>query len=158
MTVRNVNYSIHSYGNENEKQEIQFLEIWTNGSLTPKKALHEASYSLARKVTPDRGNLPRPRQSQNMVEALVSASRQDTATIFWSALGRGMTYLASWVKQYGEETRAKLTMVIDGERVDEASISKVLGDEEHLMTEERLGLRLLTKAVLGLEGEMLMGL
>lgn len=31
--------SIHSYGNGNERQEILFLEIWTNGSLTPKEAL-----------------------------------------------------------------------------------------------------------------------
>nr|YP_009466280.1 RNA polymerase alpha subunit [Genlisea aurea]YP_009466582.1 RNA polymerase alpha subunit [Genlisea tuberosa]AUN28334.1 RNA polymerase alpha subunit [Genlisea aurea]AUN28636.1 RNA polymerase alpha subunit [Genlisea tuberosa] len=44
--VRNVNHSIHSYGNENEKEEILFLEIWTNGSLTPKEALHEASRNL----------------------------------------------------------------------------------------------------------------
>nr|WOC91428.1 RNA polymerase alpha subunit [Utricularia graminifolia] len=44
--VRNVNYSIQSYGNENEKQDILFLEIWTNGSLTPKEALHEASRNL----------------------------------------------------------------------------------------------------------------
>nr|YP_010600392.1 RNA polymerase alpha subunit [Cyclamen hederifolium]WAL06067.1 RNA polymerase alpha subunit [Cyclamen hederifolium]WAL06151.1 RNA polymerase alpha subunit [Cyclamen hederifolium]WAL06235.1 RNA polymerase alpha subunit [Cyclamen hederifolium]WAL06319.1 RNA polymerase alpha subunit [Cyclamen hederifolium]WAL06403.1 RNA polymerase alpha subunit [Cyclamen hederifolium] len=43
MPVRNANHSIHSYGNGNEKQEILFLEIWTNGSLTPKEALHEAS-------------------------------------------------------------------------------------------------------------------
>nr|QVD43311.1 RNA polymerase alpha subunit [Primula asarifolia] len=46
MPVRNANHSIHSYGNGNEKQEILFLEIWTNGSLTPKKALHEASRNL----------------------------------------------------------------------------------------------------------------
>nr|YP_010210345.1 RNA polymerase alpha subunit [Paraboea dolomitica]UBD08229.1 RNA polymerase alpha subunit [Paraboea dolomitica] len=46
MPVRNVNHSIHSYGNRNEKQEILFLEIWTNGSLTPKEALHEASRNL----------------------------------------------------------------------------------------------------------------
>ncbi|KAG0447290.1 hypothetical protein HPP92_028393 [Vanilla planifolia] len=44
--VRNVNHSIHSYGNGNEKQEILFLEIWTNGSLTPKEALYEASRNL----------------------------------------------------------------------------------------------------------------
>nr|YP_001542560.1 RNA polymerase alpha subunit [Cuscuta exaltata]A8W3F3.1 RecName: Full=DNA-directed RNA polymerase subunit alpha; Short=PEP; AltName: Full=Plastid-encoded RNA polymerase subunit alpha; Short=RNA polymerase subunit alpha [Cuscuta exaltata]ABW83724.1 RNA polymerase alpha subunit [Cuscuta exaltata] len=44
MPVRNANHSIHSYGNE--KQEILFLEIWTNGSLTPKEALHEASRNL----------------------------------------------------------------------------------------------------------------
>nr|YP_010433425.1 RNA polymerase alpha subunit [Schima parviflora]USW66707.1 RNA polymerase alpha subunit [Schima parviflora]USW66794.1 RNA polymerase alpha subunit [Schima parviflora] len=43
MPVRNANHSIHSYGNGNEKQEILFLEIWTNGSLTPKEAFHEAS-------------------------------------------------------------------------------------------------------------------
>ena len=46
MPVRNTNHSIHSYGNGNEKQEILFLEIWTNGSLTPKEALHEASRNL----------------------------------------------------------------------------------------------------------------
>nr|YP_010822951.1 RNA polymerase alpha subunit [Eremophila fraseri]UOI13797.1 RNA polymerase alpha subunit [Eremophila fraseri] len=46
MPVRNVNHSIHSYGNGDEKQEILFLEIWTNGSLTPKEALHEASRNL----------------------------------------------------------------------------------------------------------------
>nr|WBU11073.1 RNA polymerase alpha subunit [Lavandula pedunculata subsp. lusitanica]WBU11160.1 RNA polymerase alpha subunit [Lavandula stoechas subsp. luisieri]WBU11421.1 RNA polymerase alpha subunit [Lavandula stoechas subsp. luisieri]WBU11508.1 RNA polymerase alpha subunit [Lavandula stoechas subsp. luisieri] len=46
MPVRNVNHSIHSYGNGNEKQEILFLEIWTNGSLTPKEALQEASRNL----------------------------------------------------------------------------------------------------------------
>ncbi|KAL2905050.1 DNA-directed RNA polymerase subunit alpha [Bienertia sinuspersici] len=46
MPVRNVNHSIHSYANGNEKQEILFLEIWTNGSLTPKEALYEASRNL----------------------------------------------------------------------------------------------------------------
>nr|AJS14452.1 RNA polymerase alpha subunit [Ruellia breedlovei] len=46
MPVRNVNHSIHSYGNGNQKQEILFLEIWTNGSLTPKEALHEAFRNL----------------------------------------------------------------------------------------------------------------
>nr|YP_009423122.1 RNA polymerase alpha subunit [Burmeistera loejtnantii]AQS81463.1 RNA polymerase alpha subunit [Burmeistera loejtnantii] len=46
MPVRNVNHSIHSYGIGNEKHEILFLEIWTNGSLTPKEALQEASRNL----------------------------------------------------------------------------------------------------------------
>nr|AKR80977.1 RNA polymerase alpha subunit [Stichoneuron caudatum] len=46
MPVRNANHSIHFYGNGNEKQEILFLEIWTNGSLTPKEALYEASRNL----------------------------------------------------------------------------------------------------------------
>ncbi|KAI3864683.1 hypothetical protein MKX03_009203 [Papaver bracteatum] len=46
MPVRNENHSIHSYGNGNEKQEIFFLEIWTNESLTHKEALHEASRNL----------------------------------------------------------------------------------------------------------------
>nr|YP_010475858.1 RNA polymerase alpha subunit [Corydalis pseudoadoxa]UVH70145.1 RNA polymerase alpha subunit [Corydalis pseudoadoxa] len=46
MPVRNANHSIHSYGNGNEKHEILFLEIWTNGSLTPKEALNEASRNL----------------------------------------------------------------------------------------------------------------
>nr|YP_010940578.1 RNA polymerase alpha subunit [Polygonum milletii]WLS49753.1 RNA polymerase alpha subunit [Polygonum milletii] len=46
MPVRNVNHSIHSYSNGDEKQEILFIEIWTNGSLTPKEALYEASRNL----------------------------------------------------------------------------------------------------------------
>nr|YP_010701507.1 RNA polymerase alpha subunit [Clinopodium euosmum]WCJ53053.1 RNA polymerase alpha subunit [Clinopodium euosmum] len=62
MPVRNVNHSIHSYGNGNEKQEIMFLEIWTNGSLTPKEALHEASRNLIDLFIPflykDDENLP----------------------------------------------------------------------------------------------------
>uniref|UniRef100_A0A0E0LYU2 DNA-directed RNA polymerase n=1 Tax=Oryza punctata TaxID=4537 RepID=A0A0E0LYU2_ORYPU len=35
-----------SGGNGNAKYEILFLEIWTNGSLTPKEALYEASRNL----------------------------------------------------------------------------------------------------------------
>nr|YP_010187993.1 RNA polymerase alpha subunit [Mazus omeiensis]QZJ45908.1 RNA polymerase alpha subunit [Mazus omeiensis] len=62
MPVRNVNHSIHSYGNGNEKQEILFLEIWTNGSLTPKEALHEASRNLINLFIPlldkEEKNLP----------------------------------------------------------------------------------------------------
>nr|YP_009339642.1 RNA polymerase alpha subunit [Lobelia anceps]APQ39034.1 RNA polymerase alpha subunit [Lobelia anceps] len=46
MPVRNVNHSIHSYGTGNEKHEILFLEIWTDGSLTPKEALREACRNL----------------------------------------------------------------------------------------------------------------
>nr|YP_009475490.1 RNA polymerase alpha subunit [Juniperus microsperma]AVK59552.1 RNA polymerase alpha subunit [Juniperus microsperma] len=46
VPVQNVNYSIHSYWNENETQEILFLEIWTNGGLAPKEALDEASRNL----------------------------------------------------------------------------------------------------------------
>nr|YP_009454479.1 RNA polymerase alpha subunit [Daniellia pilosa]AUF70236.1 RNA polymerase alpha subunit [Daniellia pilosa] len=46
MPVRNANHSILSYLNGTEKQEILFLEIWTNGSLTPKEALYEASRNL----------------------------------------------------------------------------------------------------------------
>ena len=46
MPDRNANHSIHSYVNGNEKQEILFLKIWINGSLTPKEALHEASRNL----------------------------------------------------------------------------------------------------------------
>nr|QGQ56184.1 RNA polymerase alpha subunit [Monimopetalum chinense] len=46
MPVRNTNHSIQSYRNGREKEEILFLEIWTNGSLTPKEALHEASRNL----------------------------------------------------------------------------------------------------------------
>nr|YP_009471708.1 RNA polymerase alpha chain [Cephalotaxus sinensis]YP_009641638.1 RNA polymerase alpha chain [Cephalotaxus hainanensis]YP_010138046.1 RNA polymerase alpha subunit [Cephalotaxus griffithii]YP_010138292.1 RNA polymerase alpha subunit [Cephalotaxus harringtonia var. nana]UPV71550.1 RNA polymerase alpha subunit [Cephalotaxus fortunei var. alpina]AVI15495.1 RNA polymerase alpha chain [Cephalotaxus sinensis]AXI98095.1 RNA polymerase alpha chain [Cephalotaxus sinensis]QBZ37775.1 RNA polymerase al len=46
IPVQNVNYSIHSYWSENEIQEILFLEIWTNGGVTPKEALYEASRNL----------------------------------------------------------------------------------------------------------------
>ena len=46
IPVRNANYSIHSYRNGNEKQEILFVKIWINRSLIPKESLHEASCNL----------------------------------------------------------------------------------------------------------------
>nr|YP_003934306.1 RNA polymerase alpha subunit [Monsonia speciosa]ACH47366.1 RNA polymerase alpha subunit [Monsonia speciosa]ADJ66441.1 RNA polymerase alpha subunit [Monsonia speciosa] len=50
MPVRNVNHSIHSY--ERGSHEMLFLEIWTNGSLTPKEALREASRKLINLLMP----------------------------------------------------------------------------------------------------------
>nr|YP_009694186.1 RNA polymerase alpha subunit [Christensenia aesculifolia]QEI60361.1 RNA polymerase alpha subunit [Christensenia aesculifolia] len=47
MPIRKANYSVHSFGSNNNKfQEILFIEIWTDGSLTPKEALYEASRNL----------------------------------------------------------------------------------------------------------------
>ncbi|KAB2037448.1 hypothetical protein ES319_D03G075400v1 [Gossypium barbadense] len=43
MLVRNANHCINCYGNDNEKKEMLFLEIWKNGSLTLKEALREES-------------------------------------------------------------------------------------------------------------------
>nr|YP_009478227.1 RNA polymerase alpha chain [Adiantum shastense]AVP32743.1 RNA polymerase alpha chain [Adiantum shastense] len=52
MPVRNVSYSIHLFGNGRATQEILFIEIWTNGSLTPHEALSEASEKLMDLLTP----------------------------------------------------------------------------------------------------------
>jgi DNA-directed RNA polymerase subunit alpha len=46
MPIRNANYSVHSFESETKIKEILFLEIWTDGSLTPKEALYEASRNL----------------------------------------------------------------------------------------------------------------
>lgn len=46
MPVQNVNYSIHLLGSGRATREISFIEIWTNGSLTPHEALNEASKKL----------------------------------------------------------------------------------------------------------------
>lgn len=46
MPIRNVNYSVHSFESKEKIKEILFLEIWTDGSLTPKEALYEASRNL----------------------------------------------------------------------------------------------------------------
>jgi DNA-directed RNA polymerase subunit alpha len=46
IPVCNANNSIHSYGSGNEIQEVLFLEIWTNGRLTPREAFSEASQIL----------------------------------------------------------------------------------------------------------------
>nr|YP_009547414.1 RNA polymerase alpha subunit [Hemionitis subcordata]AYW15070.1 RNA polymerase alpha subunit [Hemionitis subcordata] len=55
MPVRNVNYSIHLFGNGRATQEISFIEIWTNGSPTPHEALSEASKKLIDLSTPFSG-------------------------------------------------------------------------------------------------------
>nr|YP_008994513.1 RNA polymerase alpha subunit [Hypseocharis bilobata]AGV02941.1 RNA polymerase alpha subunit [Hypseocharis bilobata]AKF43070.1 RNA polymerase alpha subunit [Hypseocharis bilobata] len=50
MPVLYANHSIQSYGKGS--REILFLEIWTNGSLTPKEALREASRNLINLLIP----------------------------------------------------------------------------------------------------------
>nr|YP_009425931.1 RNA polymerase alpha subunit [Deparia pycnosora]ASU94590.1 RNA polymerase alpha subunit [Deparia pycnosora] len=46
MPVRNVNYSVHLFGSGRATRETSFIEIWTNGSLTPDEAISEASEKL----------------------------------------------------------------------------------------------------------------
>nr|YP_009555689.1 RNA polymerase subunit alpha [Selaginella kraussiana]AZU95806.1 RNA polymerase subunit alpha [Selaginella kraussiana] len=48
VPIRNVNYSIHCYGNHSGgiTKEMLLLEIWTNGSLTPGEAIHDTSRNL----------------------------------------------------------------------------------------------------------------
>nr|YP_009548522.1 RNA polymerase alpha subunit [Tryonia myriophylla]AYW15343.1 RNA polymerase alpha subunit [Tryonia myriophylla] len=46
MPVQNMNYSIHLLGSGRMTREMLFIEIWTNGSLTPHEALNEASKKL----------------------------------------------------------------------------------------------------------------
>nr|YP_010933227.1 RNA polymerase alpha subunit [Nitella hyalina]APP89432.1 RNA polymerase alpha subunit [Nitella hyalina]WKT08439.1 RNA polymerase alpha subunit [Nitella hyalina] len=47
MPVRNVNYSIHPIEQRGDlKKELLVLEIWTNGSITPKEALYQTSQKL----------------------------------------------------------------------------------------------------------------
>nr|YP_005352982.1 RNA polymerase alpha subunit [Mankyua chejuensis]ADZ48014.1 RNA polymerase alpha subunit [Mankyua chejuensis]AJJ48645.1 RNA polymerase alpha subunit [Mankyua chejuensis] len=50
--IRNANYSVHSFENDNEVQEVLFIEVWTNGSFTPKEALYEASRNLIELLIP----------------------------------------------------------------------------------------------------------
>nr|YP_009424070.1 RNA polymerase a-subunit [Schizaea elegans]APT65996.1 RNA polymerase a-subunit [Schizaea elegans] len=46
MSVRSVNHSIHPFDNNERMGEMLFLEVWTNGSLTPCEVSHEASKKL----------------------------------------------------------------------------------------------------------------
>nr|YP_009258655.1 alpha subunit of RNA polymerase [Coleochaete scutata]ANI25707.1 alpha subunit of RNA polymerase [Coleochaete scutata] len=52
MPVKNVNYSIHVFDDDNITREMLILEIWTNGSLTPHEALKEASHKLLNIFSP----------------------------------------------------------------------------------------------------------
>jgi DNA-directed RNA polymerase subunit alpha len=45
--VRRVNYSVEQFKNVWEKQEVAIIELWTNGSIHPRKALQEAISNLA---------------------------------------------------------------------------------------------------------------
>nr|YP_009477246.1 RNA polymerase alpha subunit [Dolichandra cynanchoides]AVM81764.1 RNA polymerase alpha subunit [Dolichandra cynanchoides] len=94
MPVQNANYTIHTFRNGNEKQEILFLEIWTNGGLTPKEALHQASRKLINLV------IAFLRQEE---ENLEKEDKQDTCTLHvapvtisdkWDKLRKKKTKLA----------------------------------------------------------------
>lgn len=52
MPVRNVNYSVHLFGSGRATRETLFIEVWTNGSLTPDEAMSEASKKLIDLLTP----------------------------------------------------------------------------------------------------------
>nr|YP_010463839.1 RNA polymerase alpha subunit [Anemia phyllitidis]UUL71105.1 RNA polymerase alpha subunit [Anemia phyllitidis] len=52
MPVRSANYSVHPFENAKEMGEILFIEIWTNGSLTPHEVLYEASRKLINLFNP----------------------------------------------------------------------------------------------------------
>ena len=52
MPVRNVNYSVHLFGSGRATRETSFIEVWTNGSLTPDEAMSEASKKLIDLPTP----------------------------------------------------------------------------------------------------------
>ena len=52
MPVRNVNYSVHLFGSGKATRELSFIEIWTNGSLTPDEAICEASEKLIKLLSP----------------------------------------------------------------------------------------------------------
>nr|Q9BBN0.2 RecName: Full=DNA-directed RNA polymerase subunit alpha; Short=PEP; AltName: Full=Plastid-encoded RNA polymerase subunit alpha; Short=RNA polymerase subunit alpha [Marsilea quadrifolia] len=52
MPVRNVNYSVHPFGSGKEMREILFIEVWTNGSLTPTEAISKASKSSIDLLSP----------------------------------------------------------------------------------------------------------
>nr|YP_009691043.1 RNA polymerase alpha subunit [Saccoloma inaequale]QEG57823.1 RNA polymerase alpha subunit [Saccoloma inaequale] len=52
MPVRNANYSVHPFGCGRAMREMSFIEIRTNGSLTPDEALSEASKKLIDLSTP----------------------------------------------------------------------------------------------------------
>ena len=52
MPVRNVNCSVHLFGSGRATRETSFIEIWTNGSLTPYEAIKEASKKLIDLPTP----------------------------------------------------------------------------------------------------------
>nr|YP_010558616.1 RNA polymerase alpha subunit [Euphorbia biselegans]UED19973.1 RNA polymerase alpha subunit [Euphorbia biselegans] len=84
MPVRNANHSVHSYVNGNEKQEILFLEIWTNGSLTPKEALDEASRNLIDLFIPflhaDEENLHLEKTQHNVTFTLTLFTFHDRLT------------------------------------------------------------------------------
>lgn len=50
--VKHVNYSTYSLGADSIIQELLMLEIWTNGAMTPEKALSQASTNLASLLRP----------------------------------------------------------------------------------------------------------
>nr|UTJ90080.1 RNA polymerase alpha subunit [Actinostachys digitata] len=81
MSVRSVNHSIHPFENEEGMGEILFLEIWTNGSLTPCEASHEASNKLINLFNPflNVGKRSVPSQgSDNPFDVAIPSFRKDT--------------------------------------------------------------------------------
>nr|USW06948.1 RNA polymerase alpha subunit [Asplenium scolopendrium var. americanum] len=69
MPVRNVNCSVHLFGSGRATRETSFIEVWTNGSLTPYEAIKEASKKLI--------DLPTPFLQMKSEDVYYSGSRYD---------------------------------------------------------------------------------
>nr|AVM82625.1 RNA polymerase alpha subunit [Cuspidaria floribunda] len=110
VPVRTVNYNLHSYRNGNERQEILFLEIWTNGSLTPKEALQEASRKLIDLFIPF---LRKEGENFEEEEGFVVKDNKYTIPFFgfhdkWDKLRKKKTKLAMksiFIDQFGFSTK-----------------------------------------------------
>lgn len=90
MPVRNANYSVHSFENEDVTQEILFLEIWTNGSITPEEALYEAARSLIDLFLPflhpekkEITNTSEPDHGSTTMSSLLPSGEQTTKEVMY---------------------------------------------------------------------------
>jgi DNA-directed RNA polymerase subunit alpha len=99
MPVTQVNYMVEAKGSHSEAFEFLTLEVWTNGSLSPRQAIHEGAIRMMELVEPLKdltyvsalsGDGNRPALESTTDDARVGASTGDTAELI-SASGRSET-------------------------------------------------------------------
>lgn len=116
--IKKVNYSIYSFGKRETKQEILFLEIWTNRSLTPKEALSKAYNNILQLF-----NSTVPSQSSKDLGNQKKANQNKKKYTDFAGLEKSNNFLNSSVKSFLESNYKEEKKKIENLSIDKLELS-----------------------------------
>ena len=129
MPIRTVNYTIHNRRNGDEDEEILFLEIWTNGSLTPREALRDACIKLIGLFTPflhpEAGDIDLKEKKNTFTLPSLTFPDKASEFKFWKEIEEFIKYTDKKIEELEElkKKKNKITIPWDCLFIDQLGLS-----------------------------------